>query len=135
MANRVPTPIALMLITVSKKGTLHRLSGQFGAFTRGKKNIANATRQMKHQVIRGTTREMLERNTILQSSKGLNIDEICGSGNSLSPKVRWKRSSNHQRTGHLKKVTMLALSHAILSMSTRTRELSKSTLLSKKSAQ
>jgi hypothetical protein len=30
---------------------------------------------------------------------------------------------------------MLALSHAILSMSTRTRELSKSTLLSKKSAQ
>jgi hypothetical protein len=79
-----------MLITVSKKGTLNRLSGQFGAFTRGKKNIANATRQTKRQVIRGMTRETLERNTILQSSKGLNTDEICGSGNSLSPKMRRK---------------------------------------------
>jgi hypothetical protein len=43
----VPTPIALTLITVSKKNTLNRLSGQFGAFTRGKKNIANATEQTK----------------------------------------------------------------------------------------
>jgi hypothetical protein len=42
MTNGVPTPIALMLITVSKKDTLNRLSGQFGAFTRGKKNITNA---------------------------------------------------------------------------------------------
>jgi hypothetical protein len=65
----------------------------------------------------------------------LNIDEIGGSGNSLSPKVRQKRSDNHQRTGRLKKVMMLALSYAILSMSTRTRELSKSTLLNKKRAQ
>jgi hypothetical protein len=135
MAYRVPTPIALMLIIVSKKNTLNRLSGQFGTFTRGKKNIANATEQTKRRVIRSTTRKALERNTTLQSSRGLNIDEIGGSGNSLSPKVRQKRSGNHQRTGRLKKVTMLALSHAILSMSTRTRELSKSTLLSKKSAQ
>jgi hypothetical protein len=65
----------------------------------------------------------------------LNIDEIGGSENSLSPKVRRKISGNHQRTGRLKKVMMLTLSHAILSMSTRTRELSKSTLLSKKRAQ
>jgi hypothetical protein len=65
----------------------------------------------------------------------LNIDEIGGSGNSLSPKVRQKRSGNHQHTSHLKKVTMLALSHTILSMSTRTRKLSKSTLLSKESVQ
>jgi hypothetical protein len=42
--NRIPTPIALMLIIVSKKNTLYRLSGQFGAFTRGKENIANATK-------------------------------------------------------------------------------------------
>jgi hypothetical protein len=65
----------------------------------------------------------------------LNIDEIGGSGNSLNPKVRQKRSGNHQCTSRLKKVTMLALSHTILSMSTRIRKLSKSTLLSKKSAQ
>jgi hypothetical protein len=135
MTNGVPTPIALMLTTVSKKDTLNRLSGQFGAFTRGKKNITNATKRTKHRVIRRMAREALERNTTLQSSSGLNIDEIGGSGNSLSPKVRRKRSGNHQRTSRLKKVTMLALSHTILSMSTTTRKLRKSTLLSKKSAQ
>jgi hypothetical protein len=63
--NRVPTPIALMLITVSKKNTLNRLSGQFGAFARGKENIANATKQMKCQVIKRTTRAMFKRNTTL----------------------------------------------------------------------
>jgi hypothetical protein len=65
MTNRVPTPIALMLITVSKKKIFNRLSGQFGAFVRGKENIANAPKQRKHRVIRRTTREMLERNTTL----------------------------------------------------------------------
>jgi hypothetical protein len=124
-----------MLITISNKDTLNRLSDQFGAFTRGKNNIANTTKQTKRRVIRRTTREMLERNTTLQSSRGLNIDEICGSGNSVSPKVRRKRRDNHQHTSCLKKVTMLTLSYAILSMSTRKRKLSKSTLLSKKSVQ
>jgi hypothetical protein len=65
----------------------------------------------------------------------LNIDKIGGSGNNLNPKVRQKRNGNYQHIGHLKKVSMLALSHAILSMSTRTRELSKSILVNKKSAQ
>jgi hypothetical protein len=54
-----------MLITVSKKNTLNRLSGQFDAFTRGKKNIANTTERTEHRVIRSTTRKALERNTIL----------------------------------------------------------------------
>jgi hypothetical protein len=44
MTNKVPTAIALMLITVAEKNTLNRLSGQFGAFTRREKNIANATK-------------------------------------------------------------------------------------------
>jgi hypothetical protein len=44
MANGVPTSIALVIITVAKKHTLNRLSGQFGAFARGQKNIANATK-------------------------------------------------------------------------------------------
>jgi hypothetical protein len=95
MANGVPTSITLMLITVSKKDTLNRLSGLLGAFTRGKKNIANATKQTKRRIIRRTTREMLERNTTLLSSRGLNIDEIGGSGNSLSLKVRQNISGNH----------------------------------------
>jgi hypothetical protein len=49
--NGVPTAIALMLITVSKKNTLNRLSGQFDAFARGKENIANTTKQAKHRVV------------------------------------------------------------------------------------
>jgi hypothetical protein len=44
MTNGVPTPIALVLTTVSKKDTLNRLSGQFGAFARGKENIANTAK-------------------------------------------------------------------------------------------
>ena len=31
-SNRIPTSIALVLITIAKKDTLNRLSGQFGAF-------------------------------------------------------------------------------------------------------
>jgi hypothetical protein len=38
-----------MLITVSKKNILNRLSGQFRAFARGKENITNATKQTKHR--------------------------------------------------------------------------------------
>jgi hypothetical protein len=69
MTNRVPTPIALMLITVSKKNTLNRLSGLFGAFSRGKENIENATKQTKCRVIRRTTRETLKRNTTLKGGR------------------------------------------------------------------
>jgi hypothetical protein len=76
MNNRVPTPIALMLITISKKNTLNRLSGQFGALARGKENIANATKQTKRRVIRRTTGETLERNTTLQGGRRLNVNEI-----------------------------------------------------------
>jgi hypothetical protein len=63
--NRIPTSIALMLITVSKKNTLNRLSGQFGAFARGKENITNTTKQTKHRVTRTMTGETLERNATL----------------------------------------------------------------------
>jgi hypothetical protein len=45
--------------------------------------------------------------------------------------VRRKRGNGHRRTSPLKKVAILALNHAIL----RTRELGKSTLLSKKTTQ
>ena len=61
----IPTPIALMLVTVSEKNTLNRLSGQFGAFARGKQNIANTTKQTKCRIIRRTTRKTLKRNTAL----------------------------------------------------------------------
>jgi hypothetical protein len=65
----------------------------------------------------------------------LKVNEIGGGRNILSPKVRRKRGNNHQRMSCLKHMAMLALSHAILSMSARTGELSKSPLLGEKSAQ
>jgi hypothetical protein len=74
--NGVTTPIALMLIIVSQKNTLNRPSGKFGAFARGKENIANATKPIKRRVIRRTTRETLERNTTLQGGRRLNINNI-----------------------------------------------------------
>jgi hypothetical protein len=43
-SNRVPTLIALVLMTVSKKDTLNRLSCQLGAFAWSKEDIANATK-------------------------------------------------------------------------------------------
>jgi hypothetical protein len=43
-SHRIPTMIALMLITISKKNTLNRQSGQFGAFARRQKDIADATK-------------------------------------------------------------------------------------------
>jgi hypothetical protein len=134
-SNRVPTAVALMLITVSKKNTLSRLSGQFGAFAGRKKNIASATKQTKSRVVWRGTRKTLERNATLKGSRRLKVNEVSRCSNSLSPEMRRKRGSNHHSTGSLKNMTMLALSHTILSMSTRTRKLSKSTLLGKKSAQ
>jgi hypothetical protein len=45
--NRVPTAIALVLITVAKENTLNRLSSQFGAFSRGKQDIAHTSKHTK----------------------------------------------------------------------------------------
>jgi hypothetical protein len=128
--DRIPTPITLMLIAVSWKDTLNRSSGQFGVFMLMKKNIAITTKQTKRRVIRRTIKKTLERNTTLQSSRWLDIDEIGGSGYSSSLKVRWKGGSDHHRTRCLKKVMVLAFSHTILSVSTKTRKLGKSTLFS-----
>ena len=61
-------------------------------------------------------------------------DELDEGGDRLGPKV-WRKRVNVHPQMSLKKFMMLALSHAILSMSTRIRELSKSTLLSKDSQQ
>jgi hypothetical protein len=65
LANGVPASIALVLSTVAKKHTLNRLSSQFGALARGQKNIANATKRAKDRIIRGVSKQTLERNTTL----------------------------------------------------------------------
>lgn len=109
--------------------TKHTLRG--GGGEQGEHGKHNQTSEVPMRKIK----KMLERNAALWSSEWLNIDEIGESGNSLSAKVRRERGSDHQRTSSLKKVTMLALSHTVPSLSTRTRELSKVALLSKESMQ
>jgi hypothetical protein len=54
-----------MLITIAKEHTLNGLSGQFGALTRGWKNITNRTKRAKSQIIRGASKQTLKRNTTL----------------------------------------------------------------------
>jgi hypothetical protein len=88
MTNRVPTAIALMLITVAEKNILNRLSSQFGAFTRREKNIANATKQTKSRVVRRTIRETLERDATLEGSRRLSVNEVSRCSDSLSPEMR-----------------------------------------------
>jgi hypothetical protein len=58
-ANRFPTPIALVLITIAKKHTLYKLSGQFGALARGQKNITNTIKRVKSQIIKAASKQML----------------------------------------------------------------------------
>jgi hypothetical protein len=60
----------------------------------------------------------------------LNVDEVGGNRHSLNQKVRRKRGGDDHRTSCLKKVAMLVLNYTVLSMSDKTRELGKSTLLS-----
>jgi hypothetical protein len=69
--------------------------------------------------------EALKGNGTLKGSRRLHINEIGRGRDSLIPEMRQKirkRSSSHTST--IKKMTILSLNHAILSMHTRTRELS-----------
>jgi hypothetical protein len=65
----------------------------------------------------------------------VNVNEINRCRNSLSPKMRRKRRSNHHGMSGLKKMTMLMLSNSILNMGARTGELGKIALLSKNTTQ
>jgi len=67
----------------------------------------------------------------LKRSRGLAIYEENSHGNCLSPEMRSKCRRDQESMSSLKNVAMLALSNTILSMSTRTQELGKGTLLSK----
>ena len=68
-------------------------------------------------------KEKLQGNATLHSNGWVKVDEIGRSGQP-QPKSEAKERLIINAS-HLKKVTMVGLSHAILSMSTRTRELSK----------
>jgi hypothetical protein len=131
-SNRIITAITLMLGTVPKEDTLNGLSSQLGALTWREKNKANTPKTSEVTVARRTTKKALVGSTPLKNGGGLPVNKKNSRGDSLSPEVRWKLRGEQESTRSLKNVTMLTLSHTILSMSTRARKLSKCTLISKK---
>jgi hypothetical protein len=92
--------------------------------TRCKKHIAYTAKKMKTEVIGRLAIKTLKMNTTLKGRRRMNVNQISGSRNSLSLKVRWNRGDNHKSTSNLKQMMMLALSNPILSMSTWARKLS-----------
>jgi hypothetical protein len=99
--------------------------------TRCKKHIAHTTKKMKAGVIRRLATKTLKRNTTLKGQRRMNVNQISDSRNNLSLKVRWNRVGNHKSMNSLKQMTILVLNNPILSMNTKARKLSSSTLLSK----
>ena len=83
-------------------------------------------------VLWSSTKETLNRSRTLKSSRRLQVDEKSSSRNILGPEVRGNRRDKHESVSCLKQVTMLTLRDTILSVSTRTRVLRKSALLSEK---
>jgi DNA-binding Xre family transcriptional regulator len=98
-------------------------------------NIANTTKQTKNIIVRRAIIESLERNATLKGGRRLDINEIVRGRDSLSPAMRRKRGGNYHRTSSLKKMMVLTLSNVILGMRIRSRELRKSTVLSKNTTQ
>jgi hypothetical protein len=56
-----------VLSTIAYENTLNRLRGQFSAFTRSKKNIAQTSKKAKTGVIRWMSTEALIRNATFKS--------------------------------------------------------------------
>jgi hypothetical protein len=99
--------------------------------SRGARSTSHTAKKTNAGAIEHLATKTLKMNTTLKGRRRLNVNQISGSRNRLSPKVRCNRGDNHKSTTSLKQMTMLALSNPILSMSTRARKLSWSTLLSK----
>jgi len=68
----------------------------------------------------------------LKTNGGLKVDEINSSRNSFSPKVSWHKRRKEKSPCSFKNMAMFTLSHSILSMSTKTRELRQSSFRRKK---
>jgi hypothetical protein len=130
MSNRVIAAITLMFHTVRKENTLNGLRSEFGSLTRWK-DITNTPKTMKMAIEAWGVKKMLIGSATLKSSRRLAIDEKNHRRNNFSPKMGNKLIGEEESKCSLKNVAMLALSNTILSMSTKTRELGKGTLLSK----
>ena len=118
----------------TQKHTLSWLSSQLCPLTRGKQDITCASKNPKMVIARWNTKQHLTRTFSRQFGWWLSIYEIYCSGNSITPKVIRKKGGNQKGSSSLNEMAMLALSNTILSVSTRTRKLRKSTLWGQKLA-
>ena len=89
MGSRIITSIALVLRAITKEDIGRGLNREFGALTRGKKCVAQATKNMKVVITRRATKQTLNRTVTLEKRGWLKIDEVDDSGYGLSPKV-WR---------------------------------------------
>jgi hypothetical protein len=109
-----------MFRTVPKENTLNRLSSDFGALTRWKKDVTDTPKATKMAIGRRGAEKPLIRSATPENSRGLAIYKKNSCRNRLSPEMRSKRRRDQESTSSLKNVAMLSLSNTILSMSTRT---------------
>jgi hypothetical protein len=112
--------ITLMFRIVPKENTLNRLSSDFGALTRWKKDVTDTPKATKMAIGRRSAEKMLLWSAALENSRGLAIYNKNSRRNRLSPEMRSKRRRDQESTSGLKNVAMLSLNNTILSMSTRT---------------
>jgi tRNA-dihydrouridine synthase len=118
-SNRVIAAITLMFRTIPKEDTLNRLSSEFGALMRWKKDVTDTSKATKMAKEGGVPKKLIG-SAALENSRALAIYEKNSRRNRLSPEVRSKRRRYQESTSSLKNVAMLSLSNTILSMSTRT---------------
>jgi hypothetical protein len=86
-------------------------------------------------VIRGRrTKQNLTRTFALKTRGRLYVYKIHSRGNSFTPEMSRDKGRDHKGTSSFNYVAMFSLRNTILSMSTRTRQLGKSTLRRKKLA-
>jgi len=83
-------------------------------------------------ISRRSTKKYFPRTFTGELGGWLSINEINCSGNSFAPKMRRNKRRYQKGASRLYKMAMFAFSNTILSMSARTRKLSKSTLRSQK---
>jgi hypothetical protein len=86
MSNWIPTTISLMFNTILVKNTLKWLINQLGVLTRWEQHIADTTKRTKTWIIRRLATKMLKRNPSMKSWGRLNVCQVSGNRNSLSPK-------------------------------------------------
>ena len=111
--NRIIASIALVLRAITKENTGCGLSREFGALTRRKKDITQATKNTMVVITWRVTKQTLTRTATLEKGRWLKVDKVDCSGYSLSPKL-WRHMRCDEGASRLNDMTVLPFSSAIL---------------------